>query len=174
MSRFILVASLGLLSLAVPASASEFIGGAYAHNVNLPTSLGSQESGAVDLLFGWRGDRLQKLSAIGSPSLHGYVIVNGAHRTDFATAGVSWRLGKGPVYFRPGIGLAIHDGKLREKPNRLGLGSTVLFAPEFAIGLRLNGRTAVEATWLHFSHAQLFSKQNPGIDLVGARVSFAP
>jgi lipid A 3-O-deacylase len=49
----------------------------------------------------------------------------------------------------------------------------VLFEPEIGIGFRLNGRASIEASWVHMSHAQLFSHQNPGIDNLGVRLNFA-
>jgi len=47
-----------------------------------------------------------------------------------------------------------------------------LFEPEVGIGARLNDRLTFEASWVHLSHATLFSEQNPGIDNIGARLSF--
>lgn len=58
-----------------------------------------------------------------------------------------------------------------DRPDRLALGSRILFEPELGIGLRLTPRITVEASWVHLSHATLFSRQNPGIDNIGARVS---
>ena len=40
------------------------------------------------------------------------------------------------------------------------------------IGFRLSERATLEASWVHLSHAQLFSRQNPGIDNIGARLSW--
>ena len=34
-----------------------------------------------------------------------------------------------------------------------------------------NSRMTVEASWVHMSHAQLFGKQNPGMDNLGLRLS---
>jgi len=60
---------------------------------------------------------------------------------------------------------------------RLGIGargrrdvsscSVTKYAP---IGVRLSPRWAVEASWEHFSHRQLFSETNPGIDHLGIRL----
>ena len=53
-----------------------------------------------------------------------------------------------------------------------GLGSRVLFEPELALGWRASERLAVEARWMHISHAQLFDgKQNPGFDMMGLRLN---
>jgi hypothetical protein len=69
----------------------------------------------------------------------------------------------------------IHDGPSR----RIGrdrqfthLGSRVLFEPEIALGLRASERLSIEASWMHISHARLFSAQNPGLDMIGLRLSW--
>lgn len=53
---------------------------------------------------------------------------------------------------------------------RTSFGSQILFNPNASLGVRLNPRWAVEATWEHFSHHQWFSDQNPGIDTLGIRL----
>ncbi|WP_274603720.1 acyloxyacyl hydrolase [Polymorphobacter multimanifer] len=52
---------------------------------------------------------------------------------------------------------------------RTSFGSRVLFNPNMSLGLRLSERVAVEAAFEHFSHASLFSSQNPGINNLGVR-----
>jgi len=47
----------------------------------------------------------------------------------------------------------------------------VLFEPELGLGFQLSERVAVEATWVHASHAQLLSRQNPGLDSIGIEQS---
>ena len=47
----------------------------------------------------------------------------------------------------------------------------MLFEPELAVGAQVNGRLSVEASWVHMSHAQLFSRENPGIDNLGVRLN---
>ena len=39
------------------------------------------------------------------------------------------------------------------------------------MGVQVNDRASVEASWVHMSHAQLFGRQNPGIDNFGVRVN---
>jgi len=48
----------------------------------------------------------------------------------------------------------------------------VLFEPELGIGYQIRDRMSIEASWVHMSHAQIFSDQNPGIDDIGARFSW--
>ena len=45
--------------------------------------------------------------------------------------------------------------------------------PELGIGTQLNRRLSVEASWVHMSHAQIFGKENPGIDNLGVRLNLA-
>jgi hypothetical protein len=76
---------------------------------------------------------------------------------------------------RPGLGIAIHNGSasnVNDPTNhRIEFGSRVLFEPELGIGAQLNDRLSLEASWVHMSHAQLFGRQNPGIDNFGVRLN---
>ncbi|WP_298317709.1 acyloxyacyl hydrolase [Reyranella sp.] len=53
---------------------------------------------------------------------------------------------------------------------RTGFGSRLLLNPNLSIGVRIDDHWAVEAAFEHFSHAGLFSNQNPGIDNFGIRL----
>jgi hypothetical protein len=168
MNRIALCA-LPLLALAAPASAGEIIGGVYAHDVKTPIDLRGIEGG-VDFQIGWRGGRIHALDIVGAPSPHAFVAVNSEGRTNYAAAGISWKIGR-KLFFRPGIGLAVHTGRVEFDPNQpgRGLGSRVLFEPEIGLGYQLTDRVSVEASWVHMSHGGLFSRQNPGIDNIGVR-----
>ena len=76
----------------------------------------------------------------------------------------------------PGLGIAIHNGsakKFQDPTNdKIDFGSRVLFEPELASARRSADRLSIEASWVHMSHAQLFGRQNPGIDNFGVRVNF--
>jgi len=49
----------------------------------------------------------------------------------------------------------------------------VLFEPEIALGYRIDERFSIEASWMHISQGQLFNgRQNPGIDMIGARLNY--
>mgnify|MGYP006138448867 CR=1 FL=1 len=90
--------------------------------------------------------------------------------------GISAKFGD-RFFVRPGLGIAVHTGSAAnfEDPDngKIDFGSRVLFEPELGIGARINDRMTIEASWVHMSTAQLFGKQNPGIDTVGLRVNFA-
>ncbi len=172
----VLAAALAGSALAAPAYAGEVFAGAYVHEVETPFTLETGEGG-YDVALGYRFDRIEALSVIGRPAPYVIGSLNVEGDTSFVAAGLSWTIGKGPVYVRPGIGLAIHDGpksSFGEDGARYDLGSRVVFEPEIAIGARLSDRVSVEASWMHLSHARLFNgSQNPGIDMFGARVNLA-
>ncbi|TKD52226.1 acyloxyacyl hydrolase [Sphingomonas baiyangensis] len=149
---------------------------------------GSEEDGTVDIQLLYRSRPLRFALR---PRLVAKAQINTAGRTSFATVGAEWRqhVLRERIYGQIGIGLTIHDG-YRFTPNpfepglatgearrrfaiyqrRTSFGSQLLFNPNASIGVRLNRRWAVEATWEHYSHGALFSKQNPGIDNVGLRL----
>jgi hypothetical protein len=159
------------LFLAIPtaASAGEVFGGLYVHDVKTPLDKSGIEDGA-DVQLGYRGGRIA-----GTP-LQPYVFgaLNTAGDTSYAAVGLSAKFGKA-IYIRPGVGLAIHNGSARKfqdlTNNKIDFGSRVLFEPELGIGTQVNSRLSIEASWVHMSHAQLFSRQNPGIDNFGVRLN---
>jgi hypothetical protein len=161
------LAGLCLLASGVPAQAGELFGGVYIHDIKSPLTKSNIEGGA-DLQLGWRGGR------IGSTPIQPYVfgVLNTAGETSYAAAGISAKLGR-KLYVRPGVGIAIHNGSTDnfQRPDRIAFGSRVLFEPELGVGVQVNDRLSVEASWVHMSHAQLFGRQNPGIDNVGVRLN---
>jgi hypothetical protein len=164
--------ALALLVCAAPASAQELFAGLLAHDVESPLTKGGLEDGA-DIELGWRGGRIGALAFIGAPSPYLFASAATGGKTHFAAAGFSWRLG-GRLFVRPGVGLAIHTRSAHGVANglRTDLGSRVLFEPEIGVGYQLSERLALEAAWVHLSHAQLFSRQNPGMDSIGLRLTY--
>ena len=165
-----MIAALGVAA-PVPVHAGEIFGGVYVHDVDTPLTRSGVEGGA-DLQLGWRGGSLGR-----TPLQHyAFGAVNTAGKTHYAAAGISAKFGD-RIYVRPGVGIAIHTGSARnfEDPTngKVDFGSRVLFEPELGIGARINDRLTVEASWVHLSHAQLFGRQNPGMDNLGMRLNFA-
>lgn len=160
-----------LLLVASPAAAGELFGGLYVHDVKTPLDLSGVEGGA-DVMVGWRGGN------IGHTPLRPYVFgaLNTAGDTNYAAVGLSAKFGR-QIYVRPGLGIAVHTGSAKdfEDPTngKIDFGSRVLFEPELGIGARINDRLSIEASWVHMSHAQLFGRQNPGIDNLGVRLNLA-
>jgi lipid A 3-O-deacylase len=171
MCKLRLLGSLLIVATAAPAHAGELFGGLYVHDVKLPIDKSGIEGGA-DAMLGYRWSRI-----VGTP-LQPYVFgaVNTAGKTDYAALGLSAKFGK-TIYVRPGLGLAIHTGSAKTfqdvDNDKIDFGSRILFEPELGIGARINDRLNVEASWVHMSHAQLFSRQNPGIDNIGVRLNLA-
>lgn len=142
--------------------------GIYQHDIMLAQT--RFETGQ-DIKAGWIGDPIDALKAIGHPSPHVLVSKSLSGQTDYVAAGLNWTLGS-KIYARPGIGMAINNGPSRAFRNgrRVDLGSRVTFEPELAVGWRLNHRYRLEASWIHLSHATLFSRQNRGMDSIGLRL----
>ncbi|MBA3511901.1 acyloxyacyl hydrolase [Sphingomonas sp.] len=166
----ILLGGLCLSTLvAAPAHAGEIFGGLYIHDIKSPLTQSDFEGGA-DVQIGWRGGR------IGPTPLQPYAFaaLNTAGNTNYGAIGISAKFGN-KLYVRPGLGLAVHTGSAGnfQRTDRIAFGSRVLFAPELGIGTQINDRLSIEASWVHMSHAQLFGRQNPGVDNVGVRVNFA-
>jgi hypothetical protein len=163
------LACIATIAAATPANASELFGGIYAHDVKTPLDKSGVESGA-DVEVGYRGGN------IGLTPLQPYVFgaVNTAGDTSYAAVGLSAKFGHS-IYIRPGLGLAIHTGSAKnfQDPtnNKIEFGSRVLFEPEIGVGTQLSDRLSVEASWVHMSHAQIFGRQNPGIDNLGVRLN---
>jgi lipid A 3-O-deacylase len=157
---------------ASPAQAQEVFGGLLAHDVDTMFTRGGFEDG-VDLELGWRGGRIRALGFIGAPSPYVFGSLHSGGDTHLAAAGLSWRIG-GRLFVRPGIGLAVHSRDSDGVRNgfRTDLGSRILFEPEIGVGYRVDDRLSIEATWVHVSHARLFSRQNPGMDSIGLRLSY--
>jgi hypothetical protein len=156
------------LAAATPAQAGELFGGLYVHDVDTPLTKSGIEGG-MDVQLGYRWDR------IGRTPLQPYAFAaaNTAGETHYAALGLSAKFGD-RVFVRPGLGIAVHTGS-DDKFNRtdkIAFGSRVLFEPELGGGMRLSDRATLEASWVHMSHAQLFGRQNPGIDNIGARLSW--
>lgn len=172
--RYSFIALAAALTLpSAPALAQEvYLGGSF-HAVNLPTSLDNGEYGGHDVQFGIRSAPVEALSVIGKPSVYAHGQVSLDRTTSLGAVGLSWKLGD-TVYVRPGIGLALHSDRIREfqGPLRVDLGSRVLFEPELAVGTRISDRLSAELSWVHVSHATIFSGQNPGMDFLGARLVY--
>jgi lipid A 3-O-deacylase len=151
---------------------------------------GAEEDGTVDIQLVARTAPVP-IGWLLRPRLAGKLQVSTAGRTSFASLGAEWRqhvLG-GRVYGQIGIGVSVIDGyRVTPDPFASGLameealrrydiyrrrtsfGSRVLFNPNASIGVRLDPRWAVELVWEHFSHRQVFSDVNPGLDSVGIRL----
>ncbi|MEO6388124.1 MAG: acyloxyacyl hydrolase [Croceibacterium sp.] len=175
MNRLLIPAAIAALALSAPAAAQEAFVGVYVHEVDTPFTLPTNESGA-DIAAGYRFDRIDALGFIGKPAPYLIASLNTAGDTSFAGAGLSWKLGKGRFYVRPAIGLVVHDGPSYRVDYALGqrtdLGSRVLFEPEIGLGYRVSEKLALEASWMHISQGRIFNaQQNPGIDMIGARLA---
>lgn len=167
---FAAAASAALLS--APAQAGEVFGGVFAHDVKTGITASGIEDG-IDFQLGYRGERFGNSDNRWVPSPYVFVSVNSVGDTNFAAAGLSWKFGN-KLYFRPGVGIAVHDGPEAVEPgvDRIDFGSRVLFEPEAALGYQFTDRVSAEFSIVHLSHATLFGRQNPGIDNLGVRMNY--
>jgi lipid A 3-O-deacylase len=167
--RLALLSAIPLILASAPAQAGELFGGVFAHDVRLPTDKSGIEGG-LDLQVGYRGGR------IALTPLQPYIFgaLNTAGQTSYAAVGLSAKFGHS-IYIRPGLGVAIHNGSAGKffRTDKIAFGSRVLFEPEIGVGTRINDRLSIEASWVHMSHAQLFGRENPGIDNLGLRLNLA-
>jgi lipid A 3-O-deacylase len=187
------LAATGILaSTTSPAMAGEALLGVYAHDISDQVSFGGYENGP-QIVAGVRTASLDELAFVFKPRVHLIVGVNTRGGTNYAAAGLSWRFNFADdrFYFQPGIGAAIHDGKVNlpspDEPGlspaerqrrlldwqtKLDLGSRVLFEPEWSLGWKATNRLSLELSWIHLSHAQLAGKQNPGLGDFGLRAVY--
>lgn len=192
MARTLLMALVAAATLGAGAArAGEVFLGAYAHDVDDGISYGKFEDGA-QIVGGVRTTALDELKFLGRPRVHLLAGVNTSGGTNYAAAGLAWRFHLSErVYVQPGIGLAIHDGRvnlpspdapgltpeerlkrLRDFQTKLDLGSRVLFEPELSLGWKATRRLSVEVSWIHLSHAKLAGDYNPGLGDVGVRLLY--
>ena len=192
MSRTLLMALVCAATVGASAArAGEVFLGAYAHDVDDGISYGKFEDGA-QIVGGVRTTALDELKFLGRPRVHLLAGVNTSGGTNYAAAGLAWRFHLSErVYVQPGIGLAIHDGRvnlpspdapgltpeerlkrLRDFQTKLDLGSRVLFEPELSVGWKATRRLSVELSWIHLSHAKLAGDYNPGVGDVGVRLLY--
>ena len=166
-STLLLVA---LAAIAVPtaANAGELFGGLYVHDVKTPLDKSGIEGG-MDVMIGWRGEKIARTPL----QPYAFAAVNTSGNTNYGAVGLSAKFGD-RIYFRPGLGIAVHTGSSgdRFRHDKIAFGSRFLFEPEVAIGARLSDRATIEASWVHMSHAQVFGRENPGIDNFGVRLNF--
>lgn len=169
--RRTILAGLFLAAVSAPAHADEVFGGLFVHDVDTPLTHSGVEGGA-DIQLGYRWDPL--MSARG-PQPYAFASVNSAGETNYAAAGLSLKFGD-KVFLRPGIGVAVHTGSAADfdhaDHDHIDFGSRILFELELGIGARLSDRATIEASWVHMSHAQILSRQNPGIDNFGMRLNW--
>lgn len=182
-----------------PAAAGEVLGGIYAHDVTFigdafgVGSAGREDGDGVDVQLGLRSGRIDWLSLLAGPQAHVIVSLNTRGFSNFAAAGLSWPIALGHrFYFRPGLGLALTDGKAELAPvnapgltptqiadrldayqHRIDFGSHLLFEPELAFGAHLGPRWDTELSWVHLSNGQIFHHgKNQGLDDVGLRLVY--
>lgn len=166
--QFLLPLAASALACAGACRADEAALGLFAHDAPL---MGQRvhEKGE-DLVATWASEPISAPFLLGTPSVYVTGVKNLQGKTDFAAAGLRWKLNLGErLYIQPGIGMSVNDAPLKPEPGRIWAGSHFAFEPEASIGVNLTKRVAVEVTYMHTSHAYLFASRNPGINEIGLR-----
>ena len=134
---------------------------------------------------------LKALHFVGSPRPYIGTQISLQGNTDFAQAGLIWRLQRGGrFYLDLGAGLAVHDGDINVPPPMVGLSPEenayrrherdahnqfqheVLYHATFALGWRLNPKWALEFDGQHWSNGHLGTNTNDGADSLGLRAAY--
>lgn len=175
--RALLIVALPWSAAPASAWAQEAWIGLFGHEVPVGVAACCFERGA-DIQAGLRSGPLVAVPRFGELRAYALGSANTAGGVPFAAVGAVWRwpIGTTGVYVQPGLGGAVQfgsDAKYQVRPDRLYLGSRVLFEPELSVGWRVGRRWAIEGAYLHLSHAQLAGRQNPGLDDVGVRAVYA-
>jgi hypothetical protein len=182
-----------------PAAAGEALLGVYAHDVTFlgdafgVGSAGRENGDGADLEFGLRSDRIGVLSWLGRPQAQAFMSLNTQGLSNFGAVGLTWPIKLSHTfYIRPGLGLALTDGKAGLPPvnapgispeeiqrrlelfeHRIDFGSKVLFEPEIGVGAHLNPRWDAELSWVHISNGEIFHHgKNQGLDDAGLRLVY--
>jgi lipid A 3-O-deacylase len=170
MSKRMCLLALAAMSGSSPCRAGELFGGLFAHDLDTNWTRAGPEGG-IDIQLGWRGERIGRTPL----QPYAFLAVNTAGDTHYGAIGLSAKFGD-RLFVRPGIGIAAHTGSAADHfdptDDQIEFGSHILFEPELGVGARLNDRLSIEASWLHMSHAQLFSRQNSGIQNLGIRMTW--
>jgi lipid A 3-O-deacylase len=173
--RMGLAAAAAVMLAWAPAKAQEAFLGVYDHDAPVGLADCCFEKG-VDLEAGLRSAPLGLLKGIGEFRLYAVGSADTSPGVSFGAVGLLWRFQlPARFYFQPGLGGAVQTGsteKYQATPDRLYLGSRYLFEPEAAFGYEVSRKVALEASYVHLSHAKLAGPQNPGMDEVGARVVY--
>jgi lipid A 3-O-deacylase len=169
---FTALCTLAVAAVASPSPAQEVFVGPAAHDVNVGLGPCCREHG-TDVQFGVRGPPMGHW--LGG-EMRAYLL--GSRDTsdglDFGAVGLLLRYYSSGhrFYVQPGLGAAFTDGsslRFQATPDRLYLGSRVLFEPEVHFGWQMSERMALEAGLTHLSHARIAGRQNPGTNMVGVR-----
>lgn len=105
------------------------------------------------------------------PQFHLGGSLNSEGNTNYAYGGLTWQFNPiAKIFIDYELGLAWHDGDLaHSNPNRLELGSPILFRNCFALGLIIDDHNKVGVVYDHMSHNEWLADSNNGLETVGIR-----
>jgi lipid A 3-O-deacylase len=162
---------------------SGFVGSAFAGGLIAEIRGGVLAHNATDLFDDPRGEdgldgNLEILFAPAGSFLGGAVrpalgaTVSVAGHTSLAYADLRYeRETASGIFFALGLGAAVHDGPLDDRPDRKALGSRVLFHVPLELGWRWDRHQSVSLYFEHVSNAGL-ADENEGMDNIGMRYGY--
>jgi len=158
---------------AAPSIISEYRIGILAHGVG---PIDSRKENGVDLNLEVLFNSPQFLSRIASPRPSIGTSINTLGYTSFIHSGLMWDFDiTGSFFTSLGLGVSVHDGNSSSTPDSKGrttLGCWWLFHESLEVGLRIKTHVAVSVFWEHFSHADICSDRNTGMDNSGLRLHY--
>ena len=161
------------LDLSVPASAQgllhEIRFGVLAHDVPIFSSNSPEDGVVLNFEVAFRPS-FEALGGRIRPVIGASIATSNAISLFYVDARWEWTYEK--FFFALGLGIAVHNGNLERQPNgKKALGSRWQLHPGAEIGLQFTPRHRLS---LYYEHASNSSRRqpNPGLDNLGARVSY--
>ena len=158
---------------AAPSIISEYRIGILAHGVG---PIDSRKENGVDLNLEVLFNSPQFFSNIASPRPSIGTSINTQGYTSFIHSGLMWDFDITESFFTSlGLGIAVHDGNngsTTDSKGRITLGCWWLFHESLEFGLRIKTNFAVSVFWEHFSHGDICSERNSGMDNSGLRLHY--
>jgi len=156
-----------------PSIISEYRIGLLVHGVG---PIDSRKENGVDLNLEVLFNSPQFLSNLASPRPSIGTSINTRGYASFIHSGLIWDFDiTGPFFTNIGLGLAIHNGNSGRTPDTKGrttLGCWWLFHESLEFGFRIETHIAVSVFWEHFSHGDICSDRNSGMDNSGLRLHY--
>lgn len=183
-------AAVGVLGMAGPCLGQEIRVGAGFSGRDLVVQDGSGPEQGSSITAEYLFKPIEALRWVGRPRPYVGVLVSLDGYTNFAQAGLNWRVQHGRFYVDLGGGGAIHDGAIslpgpeeglpdevndarrRARDEGVDFGQRVLFHASLAAGVRLNKHWAIELGAQHWSNGHVHSATNDGSDIASVRVAY--
>jgi len=160
--------------------------GLMAHNICITNCKNADKENGPDLELEADWDSPHVLHWLGSPRPYALASINLAGETSHVAVGLDWRFRLTEHWsLEPGIGYAIHNGKVRNpypdgdpratqfSDEHILFGSRDLFRPTLGLTYAVNDHWDAQFFYAHLSHGQILGKgRNQGVDDAGIRIGY--